>query len=113
MAPVEKAPALDLSEAPAPPAHLPEAIATKWKTLYVKALAQAKIDAPDNPRLQRIAALKAANTLLTVPAPKSAADIDALESWQAIKRYDLNGNRVCITADGRKYTFPIGEAAGK
>jgi hypothetical protein len=98
---------------PAAPAYLTEAAAAKWQESYRAAYAQAKIATPDNERAQRVAALKAANSMLAVPAPKSAADIDSLEEWQV----HAKGTRVhkgvehkfCVTTDGRKYSYPTAE----
>lgn len=96
---------------PAPPAHLSAAAKLQWKAIYLKAFAQAQVDQPANERAQRVIALKAANALLSVPAPKSAADIDALESWQVLLRgvRQEKGEtiRFCVTTDGRKYKFPF------
>lgn len=100
---------------PAPPVHLPDAAQKQWTALYVKALTQAKLDYPDNPSAQRTAAIKAANTILAVPAPASAADIAKLEPWQVLLRSTrtVNGVQVqlCVTTDGRKYSFPVGPPA--
>lgn len=96
---------------PAPPAHLPAAAQQKWTAAYTRALAQAKLDQPENLRAQRTFALKSANAMLAVPAPTSAAEIDALESWQVLLRATRVINdvqvRVCVTSDGRKYKFPV------
>jgi hypothetical protein len=96
---------------PAPPAHLSETAQKQWTALYTKALAQAKLDYPDNPGAQRTAALRAANAILAVPAPTCAADIDKLEPWQVLLRSTrtVKGVQVslCVTTDGRKYSFPI------
>lgn len=96
---------------PDPPAHLSDAAKQQWTNLYVKALAQAQRDNPDNERAQRTAALKAANQMLAVPAPKDADGITALEPWQVLLRSDRVEKgvniRFCITTDGRKYRFPI------
>ena len=92
---------------PEAPKHLSDAAAKQWQDTYAKALAQAKLDIPDNERAQRIAALKRANAMLAVPAPQSAADIDKLEDWQCMKRETRDGVRVCVTTDGRKYSFPV------
>jgi len=99
---------------PAAPAHLPAAVQQQWTAAYTKALAQATLDYPDNDRAQRGAALKAANAMLAVPAPQSAAEIDALESWQVLHRFTRTSEsgaatRHCVTADGRKYSHPIPE----
>jgi hypothetical protein len=60
-------------------------------------------------------ALKSANALLAVPAPASADEIAKLQEWQVLLREDrsIKGvpTRVCVTVDGRKYTFPIIDAA--
>jgi len=96
---------------PAAPTHLPAEIQKKWQGEYEKALAAAQNDSPTDTKAQHRAALKAANRLLAVAAPKSAAEIDALESWQVLKRETRRGNRVCVTADGRKYSFPVPAAA--
>lgn len=97
--------------APKPPAHLSSAAAAQWSATYSKALAQAKLDNPNNESAQRATALKAANALLAVPAPTSAAEIDKLESWQVLVRETriVKGEqrRVCVTTDGRKYSFPV------
>lgn len=98
---------------PAAPKHLPEDVQKQWQTEYEKALGAAKNDTTDVKAQQR-AATKAANRLLSVPEPKSAADIDKLEEWQVLKRETRSQKvgpqlRVCVTADGRKYSFPIEE----
>lgn len=107
---------------PAPPAHLPAVAKKKWSDTHATALAQAKRDYPDNERAQRTHALKTANAMLAVPAPESAAHIDALEPWQVLHRStrvvkDGEGNdvekRCCTTADGRKYSFPTEPADEK
>jgi hypothetical protein len=102
---------------PDPPAHLSEAAKKQWTSLYVKALAQAQRDSPDNERAQRTAALKAANTMLAVTPPTDAAGIAALEPWQVLLRSDrvVKGvnTRVCVTVDGRKYSFPVEDAPAK
>jgi broad specificity phosphatase PhoE len=96
---------------PDAPAHLSDKAAKQWAATYTKALAQAKIDTPDNDSAQRTAALKAANALLAVPAPTSATDIDALDDWQFLLRETRTvkdvETRVCVTTDGRKYSFPV------
>ena len=99
---------------PAPPAHMSTNAAKQWTAAYTKALKQAQLDMPNNVSGQRAAALKAANALIAVPAPSSAAEIDTLEPWQVLVRETrtVKGvpTRVCITTDGRKYSFPV-EAA--
>ena len=96
---------------PAPPSHLSAAAKQQWTALYAKAHAQAKIDYPENASAQRSAALKAANVLLAVPAPADAAGIANLEPHQVLLRSDrmVQGvmTRICVTTDGRKYSFPI------
>jgi hypothetical protein len=96
---------------PDPPAHLSDTAKKQWTALYVKALAQAQRDNPDNERAQRTAALKAANQMLSVTPPKNAAEIAALEPWQVLLRSDRVEKavnvRVCVTTDGQKYRFPI------
>ena len=96
---------------PNPPAHLSDTAKQQWTQLYVKALAQAPRDSPDNERAQRTFALKAANQMLAVTPPTDAAGIAALEPWQVLMRGDRVVNsvptRVCVTTDGRKYSFPI------
>ena len=103
-----------VSNLPAAPAHMSTDAAAQWTASYSKALKQAQIDLPGNESGQRAAALKAANTLLRVTAPTSAADIDTLEPWQVLVRETrtIKGvlYRVCVTSDGRKYSFPV-EAA--
>ena len=98
---------------PTPPAYLPEHVQRRWTETHKKALDQAKIDMPRNETGQRIAALKAANALLAVPAPTSHADIDKLEEWQVLKRETrtVKGkpHRFCVTSDGRKYSHPLPE----
>lgn len=91
---------------PAAPKHLPEDVQKKWQGEYSKALAAAKNDTNDA-KAQHRAATKAANRLLAVPEPKSAADIDALEDWQVLKRFTKDGKTSCVTSDGRKYSFPV------
>src|SRR5690348_12378461 len=98
---------------PAAPAYLPSEAAAQWRDAYQKALAQAKINTPDNESSQRAAALKSANALLSVSAPKSASDVDKLAPWQVLVRetrvVKKTGEqvRVCVTVDGRKYSFPL------
>lgn len=100
---------------PAPPPHLSAKAAKQWTKLYTEALAQAKLNTPDNERAQRIFALKTANALLAVPAPSSIADVDKLEPWQKLldEKRLIKGvtTRVCVTSDGRKYAFPIEQGA--
>lgn len=102
---------------PAPPPHLSAKAAKQWTKLYTDALAQAKISSPDNERAQRMSALKAANALLAVPAPASAADVDKLDEWQKLldETRLIKGvhTRVCVTSDGRKYAFAIEPASNK
>jgi hypothetical protein len=96
---------------PDPPAHLSDTAKQQWTQFYVKALAQAQRDSPDNERAQRTFALKAANQMLSVTPPTDAAGIAALDPWQVLLRSDrvVNGVKVrlCVTTDGRKYSFPI------
>jgi membrane-bound lytic murein transglycosylase B len=100
---------------PSAPACMSSKAQKQWQAAYEKALAQAKLDSPDNPSAQNAAALKAANALLAVPAPTCHADIDKLEDWQKIldetRVIKSVPHRVCVTTDGRKYAFPI--PAGK
>ncbi|MHB1673780.1 MAG: hypothetical protein ACYCSP_05965 [Acidobacteriaceae bacterium] len=102
---------------PAPPAHMSTDAAKQWTAAYTKALKQAQADMPNNVSGQRAAALKAANALLAVPAPTSATEIDTLEPWQVLVRETRTVKgvpmRVCITADGRKYSFPVEAAPAK
>ena len=104
-----------VSKIPAPPAHLSAKAAKQWTKLYTDALAQAKIGTPDNERMQRMTALKAANALLAVPAPTSIADVDKMEDWQKLldqtKLINNVNTRVVVTAYGRKYAFPVAPAA--
>jgi hypothetical protein len=97
--------------APTAPDHLSPAYQKKWLATYSARLTQAKVDFPDNESAQRTTALKAANALLAVPAPTSAAEIDKLDEWQVIDRKTIVvkgiSTRVCVTADGRKYSFEI------
>ncbi len=96
---------------PKAPAHMSTDAAKQWTAAYTKALKQAQVDMPNNASGQRAAALKAANALLAVPAPTSAVEIDTLEPWQVLVRETrtVKGvpTRVCITTDGRKYSFPV------
>jgi hypothetical protein len=93
------------------PTYLPGAAAAQWRGAYEKAFAQAKIDHPNNPSAQRATALKAANARLAVNPPTSATDIDKLEPWQVLVRETRNVKgqqmRICVTTDGRKYSFPV------
>jgi hypothetical protein len=91
--------------APVAPARLPESGKKAWTAAYVKALAQAKTNFPEDERRQRAEAAKAANAMLAVPEPKSADDINALEDWQVLVRGTRNGKTYCVTSDGRKYSF--------
>ncbi len=100
---------------PDAPQHLSASAAKKWQAAFSKALDQATLDYPESASTQRSVATKAANALLAVTAPTSAAEIDKLDDWQALLRETRNikgvATRVCVTADGRKYAFPI--PAGK
>ena len=100
---------------PNAPEHMSDRAGRQWQAAYTKALAQAKLDYPDNESAQRAVALKAANTLLAVPAPTSADEIAKLQEWQVLLREDRVIKdvltRVCVTVDGRKYAFPIPSAA--
>jgi hypothetical protein len=91
---------------PSAPAHLPDDIQTQWIASYAKALAQAQRDFPEDARSQRSAALKAANKLLSIPAPTTAVEIVALQDWQVLIRGTRGGNTYCVTTDGQKYSFP-------
>lgn len=97
---------------PDAPAHLDTKASKQWQSAYAKALDQAKLDYPEDASAQRRAATKAANALLAVTAPTSAKEIDALADWQVLTRdtrtaADGSQTRVCVTADGRKYSFPV------
>lgn len=97
---------------PDAPKHLDDKAKKQWQDSYTRAFAQAKIDYPENESAQRTAATKEANKMLAVPAPESADDIDALKDWQVLIREtrtsaDGSQMRVCVTADGRKYSFPV------
>jgi hypothetical protein len=101
---------------PDAPKHLSDKAKSKWQKSYKDAFAKAQIDYPDNDSAQRTAANKSANAMLAVPAPQSAADIDKLDDWQVIVREtrtqgDGTQVKVCVTADGQKYSFPV--PAGK
>ena len=105
--------------APDAPKHLSDKAAKQWQAAYVKALAQARLDYPENENTQRSVATKEANKMLAVPAPESAEDIDALEDWQVIHRSTITDakekvtRRHCVTSDGRKYAFEIPQKKGK
>jgi hypothetical protein len=45
--------------------------------------------------------------MLAVPPPTSATDINNLEDWQIILKGTRDGNVFCVTADGKKYSFPV------
>ena len=96
---------------PAPPAFLNAKAAKQWSKTYADTLVQATVAIPDNPRAQRIAALKAANAMFTISPLKTTKDADALESWQKLKDVTITidgvNTRVVVTCDGRKYAFPI------
>lgn len=100
---------------PSAPNHMSDKAQKQWSNAYTKAFAQAKLDYPNNESTQRSAAFKAANALLAVTAPTSAAEIDKLEDWQVLLRETrtIKGEEVrfCVTADGRKYSFPVVSAA--
>lgn len=98
---------------PSAPSHLSLKAQKEWSASYQKALVQAKNNFPEDESRQRAAAFCAANAMLDVPAPQSAAGIDALEDWQVILRGTRGGNRFCVTSDGKKYSFPIPVAAPK
>jgi hypothetical protein len=100
-----------MATTPAAPKFLPAAVQKKWQDAYEKALKQAAIDHPEDESQQRAIATKEANRLLVVPAPESAKDIDALADWQVLTRGTKNGQKFVVTADGRKYSFPV--QAGK
>ena len=97
----------DKSTLPAAPSHLPESAQQQWLNSYAKAFEIARRDNPEDEGAQRSAATKAANAMLAVPEPKSAADIDKLEDWQVLTRETREGKRLCVTSDGRKYAFAI------
>jgi len=98
---------------PDAPEHLSKKAAKQWQAAFTTALAQAKINYPDNESAQRSAATKAANTLLAVVPPTSADEINALGDWQVINRGVRVNNKTgvreayCVAADGRKYAFPV------
>jgi hypothetical protein len=96
---------------PDAPKHLSDKASAKWTKAYQDAFTRAQKDYPDNLSEQRSAANKAANAMLAVPAPQSADDIDALDDWQVLLRETRTVKgadiRVCVTADGQKYAFPI------
>jgi hypothetical protein len=96
-----------MATTPAAPKFLPAAVQKKWQDAYEKALKQAAIDHPEDESQQRAIATKEANRLLVVPAPESAEDIDALEDWQVLTKGTKNGQTFVVTADGRKYSFPV------
>jgi hypothetical protein len=101
----------NISVAPDAPKYLDAKTKKKWQDAWLKAVDQAKRDYPDNESGQRTVATKDANKLLSVPAPESADEIDALETHQVIKRERRNidgvEHAVCVTADGRKYQHPV------
>jgi hypothetical protein len=104
-----------VSVIPNAPEHMSDKAAKQWAAAYTKAFTQAKLDYPDNESAQRTVALKSANALLAVPAPTSADEIAKLQEWQVLLREDRTiknvPTRVCVTVDGRKYAFPIADAA--
>lgn len=109
----------DTIQVPPAPAHLSDKAQEKWTATYKSAMEAAKRDTTDE-RAQRIAALKTANAIQAVKPPTSAAEIDALEDWQVVRRetkpVKLPGQKqetmcsVCVTIDGRKYIFPAAPA---
>jgi hypothetical protein len=102
------APTIQIPDAPK---HLPDPAKKQWRESYVKAFDLAKRDNPDNESAQRGAASKAANAMLSVPAPQSADDIQALEKWQVLHRGVRTIEDIeiafCVTSDGQKYAFPV------
>lgn len=96
---------------PDAPKYLDAKTKKKWQDAYLKAFEQAQRDYPENESAQRTAATKEANKLLSVPAPESAEEIEALESHQVILRekrsIDGVDHMVCVTADGQKYRHPV------
>ncbi len=97
---------------PEAPAYLSNKGKKQWLAKFAEALVEAKRNHPENVGAQNAAALKAANSMLAVPAPTSAADIAALDDHHKMLdevRVDKNGvsNRHCVTSDGRKYSFPV------
>lgn len=102
-----------VSTIPDAPVHLTSKAARQWQADYATALNKAMIENPGDERAQRVTALKAANSMLSITPPTSAAEIDALDVWQVVKdtrkTIDVDGvqTRVCVTTDGRKYAFPI------
>ena len=107
-------PPTEVVSIPSAPEHMSDKAAKQWAAAYAKAFTQAKLDYPGNEAHQRTVALKAANALLTVPAPTSADEIATLQEWQVMLREDrIVKNvltRVCVTTDGRKYAFPVNSA---
>ena len=93
------------------PKYLDTAAKLQWEKLYSAELARAKVNYPNNEQAQHTSALKAANAMLTVAAPESAKEIDALQPWQVVKREDrvIGGkpHRVAVTIDGRKHVHPV------
>jgi hypothetical protein len=92
---------------PSAPSHLSPKAQKQWSKTYANAFAAAANDFPNDVSRQRQAALKAANQILAVPAPASAADIENLEDWQVLLRGTRNGETFCVTSDGKKYSFPV------
>jgi hypothetical protein len=90
-----------------PPSHLSSKAQKAWSKTYQSTLASAANDFPNDVSRQRQAALKAANQMLAVPPPTSATDINNLEDWQIILKGTRDGNVFCVTADGKKYSFPV------
>lgn len=99
------------------PAHLPESVQKKLHDKYNEAKKAAAVNYPDDESTQHIVATKEAHKLLAVKAPESAADIDKLEEHQVLQRGTrvIKGSehRVCVTADGKKYSFPVVQGGGK
>ncbi len=97
-------------EIPAAPRYLPKAQKAAWGKRYEEAYKEAQLSFPGDASSQRITALKEANKLLRVPAPKNAAEIDKLEAHHVIKRGEKEIDGVthvyAITSDGRKYFHP-------
>ncbi|MEZ2347420.1 hypothetical protein [Terriglobus sp. RCC_193] len=92
------------------PKHLPGKLQAEWKKTYKEEKDAVLRADPDNPNAARVKALHAANKLLRVKKPTSAADIEKMEPHEFVKREEREIDGVphlwVLTADGDKIAFP-------
>lgn len=90
--------------------NIPAKLRAEWTKTYKEEHAAALKADPENPNAARVKALHAANKLLRVKKPTSAADIEKMEQHEYVKREEREIDGVphlwVLTADGDKYAFP-------